>query len=222
MTLIICAIRPEVKPFLKALENPKNEKCDSVKVYIGTIHNKQVLVVRCGVGLKKAATVTRSIISKYPVKQVIMSGTAGGVDKKLKIGDTIVSEEILYHEIDKKILYDTGLNEEISFPANTEMLQKLKSAVETERLKQQVYFGRITSGNKFVSGKQFNIIADKYQPLCLDMETAAVAHVCHSGNIPFIAVRSVSDTSEKSGLLTFYKNVTKASESSFAVATKLL
>ena len=188
MTLIINAIKPEAKPFLNALENAKKEKCTSLKVHHGTISGKEVMVVRCGVGLKKATTVTQTMLSNFSISRVIMSGTAGGVDSRLKIGDTAVSEEILYHEKNDKISHDIGsYNEDIPFKADEKLLLNLKKAIESDPPAQTpahaVYFGRITSGNKFVSGKNFSTIAEKYNPLCVDMETAAVAHVCATNNI---------------------------------------
>jgi len=223
MTLIICAIRPEVKPFLSALENTKVEKCGSLKVNCGVIQGESVLVVCCGVGFKKASAATQKIIDNYSIDNVIMSGTAGGVDGKLKIGDTVVSEEVLYHETGYGASYDSDtVNEYASFKTDNELLLHAKRAAESESFSQSVFFGRITSGSKFASGKYFRTVADKFHPLCLDMETAAVAHVCSKNNIPFIAVRSISDTAEKSGLLTFYKNVTLASRNSFNFVEKLL
>jgi len=223
MTLIICAIKPEIKPFLKALRNFRIEKNKSQKVYYGTINNKKVLVVRCGVGLKKAAAVTQLMIDDYKVERIIMSGTAGGVDNKLKIGDTVVSEEILYHETDSRTMEDIAAGSENQiFKADTELLLSTKKAAEIDPTVQSVFFGRITSGNKFVSGKNLRVVAEKFKSLCLDMETAAVAHVCSLNNIPFIAIRSISDTVGKSGFLTFFKNVNLASKSSFLVVEKLL
>jgi len=223
MTLIVCAIKSEVKPFLKALENTRIEKCKSQKVYQGTIRSKSVLVVRCGVGLKKAAAATKLMIDNYKITCVIMSGTAGGVDSRLKIGDTVVSEEILYHERNDRILEGiaAGSAEQI-FKADTKLLFSAKKAARENLVAQSVYFGRITSGSKFVTGKTFKDVAKKFEPLCLDMETAAVAHVCAINNTPFIAIRSTSDTAEKSGILTFYRNVILASESSFHLVEKML
>jgi len=54
------------------------------------------------------------------------------------------------------------------------------------------------------------------------METAAVAHVCAINSIPFIAIRSVTDTPEKSGILNFYKNVVLAANNSYSVVENLL
>jgi len=223
MTLIICAIKPEIKPFLKALKDIRIEKHTSQKIYCGTINNKNVLVTRCGVGLKKAAAVTQLIIDNCKIERIIMSGTAGGVDNKLKLGDTVVSEEILYHEIDSRTMEDVAAGSEKQiFKADTALLLGIKKAVEKDPAVQSVLFGRITSGNKFVTGKNIKVVAEKFKSLCLDMETAAVAHVCSINSIPFISIRSISDTVDKSGFLTFFKNVNLASKNSFLVVEKLL
>jgi len=223
MTLIICAIKNEAKPFLTALENVKKEKCASLKVYIGTINGIDVMVARCGVGLERAAAATQALIDNFKILRMIMSGTAGGVDKKLKIGDTIVSEEILYHERKTKVLQsDSSFDVDTVFKADESLLLTAKKAIENNPLSQKVYFGRITSGSKFLSGKGFKEVAEKFHPMCVDMETAAVAHVCAINKTPFIAVRSITDTPEKSGLLNFYKNVVQASNNSYSVVEKLL
>jgi len=223
MTLIICAIKNEAKPFLTALENVKEEKCASLKLHHGTINGTKVTVVRCGVGLKKAAAATQTLIDSLPISRMIMSGTAGGVEEKLKIGDTIVSEEILYHESNiKPPQNDSSFDVDTAFKADESLLLNAKKAIENNPPSQKVYFGRITSGSKFLSGKGFKEVAEKFYPMCVDMETAAVAHVCAINKIPFIAVRSITDTPKKSGILNFYKNVVQASNNSYAVTEKLL
>jgi adenosylhomocysteine nucleosidase len=54
------------------------------------------------------------------------------------------------------------------------------------------------------------------------METAAVAHVCHANGVPFIAIRSVTDTEEDVGYGSFYDNATFASRNSFVVVEGIL
>jgi len=223
MILIVCAIKREIEPFLKALKNASIEKCGALKVHHGTINGVKVTVVRCGVGLEKAAASTQTLINSYKIAHMIMSGTAGGVDSKLKIGDTIVSEELLYHEGTTKLMQiDSSFNKDTPFKADENLLLSMKKAIENTPPPQAVHFGRITSGSKFVTGKTFKAVAEKFNPLCVDMETAAVAHVCAINNIPFIAVRSITDTPEKSGILNFYKNVVFAANSSYMVVENLV
>ncbi len=54
------------------------------------------------------------------------------------------------------------------------------------------------------------------------METAAAAHVCCMNGVPFMAVRSVTDTAADSGMGVFYVNVKTAARHSFEVVEKIL
>ena len=55
-----------------------------------------------------------------------------------------------------------------------------------------------------------------------DMETGAVAHVCYVNRIPFLAVRSITDTSGDSGAEAFDRNCERASEIAAEVTSGLL
>ena len=44
------------------------------------------------------------------------------------------------------------------------------------------------------------------------METASVAHVCYVNKIPYISVRTITDTVEQRGVGEFEKNCEKASQ----------
>lgn len=48
-------------------------------------------------------------------------------------------------------------------------------------------------------------------PLSVDMETAAAAQVCYVHKIPFLAVRTITDTAEADGPDAFEKNCERAS-----------
>lgn len=54
------------------------------------------------------------------------------------------------------------------------------------------------------------------------METASAAHVCYVNQVPFLAVRSITDTSEDSGAEAFERNCARASEIAAEVTAGLL
>ncbi len=54
------------------------------------------------------------------------------------------------------------------------------------------------------------------------METASIAHVCYVNGIPFIAIRSITDTSEESGVETFERNCVFASKNFIGILKRLL
>ena len=58
--------------------------------------------------------------------------------------------------------------------------------------------------------------------LSVDMETAAVAHVCYVNRIPFLCVRSITDTAEHSGIDNFDRNCETASARAAEVTIGIL
>ena len=209
---ILCAIKTEAKPFLEALEQAAVSNCGQLKIYEGYLADKKIALTCSGAGFTKAAAAAQALIERYDASCLIMSGTAGGMDKRLKIGDTAVAEETVYHDIPDGTVYksDGGL------------LARCREALERDPPEHPVYFGRIASGKEFIRKKNRASIIERINPLCVDMETAAVAEVCLSGGVPFIAVRSVTDTEDKMGLAVFMKNARSASDHSFAVVKVLL
>ncbi len=94
------------------------------------------------------------------------------------------------------------------FPADAHLLaaarRALAGAVPLERCNEQdqcvdaeprtVLDGRGVSGPTFVDHAAYRDFTwEAFQPDVLDMETASVAHVAYSNELPYIAVRSLSD-----------------------------
>ena len=50
------------------------------------------------------------------------------------------------------------------------------------------------SGDCFICDDEVrNLLRDRFNAMSCDMETAAIAYVCNYSNVPFLAVRRVSD-----------------------------
>ena len=52
---------------------------------------------------------------------------------------------------------------------------------------------------------------DAFDPLSVDMETGSIAHVCYANSVPFLAIRSITDTADHSGSGFFEMNCKEAS-----------
>ncbi|MED2711338.1 5'-methylthioadenosine/S-adenosylhomocysteine nucleosidase, partial [Bacillus toyonensis] len=111
------------------------------------------------------------------------------IDKVLKIGDTVISTEIAYHDVDEGILteYHPWM-ESVYFKTDSKLLELSRAVIENNQFTQNVYFGKIVTGEAFISESGRTEIISTYNPLCVDMETASIAHVCYANTIPFIAV----------------------------------
>jgi adenosylhomocysteine nucleosidase len=107
------------------------------------------------------------------------------------------------------------------FHVDRRLLRLFESVIDKAKLPQAVYFGTLVTGEAIIEQEGRDIINERFQPLCVDME-AAIAHVCYVGKIPFAAVRSISDTEENSGQESFAKYCGVASKNSFKVVELLL
>jgi adenosylhomocysteine nucleosidase len=131
------------------------------------------------------------------------------MDKSINIFDTTISTQVVYHDVDDKILteFHPWLSS-IYFNADENFLNIAKTVCNKFS---NVYFGRMATGEKFIEDNVRDRIIQKYSLLSVDMETASIAHVCYVNKIPFISVRSITDTATHSGIENFEENCTQAS-----------
>lgn len=209
---IICASDDELAPFLPIIEDCKISEKAMLKFYEGSIHGKKVVAVFSGVCKVNAAIASQILIDQFNVKIIINSGVAGGMDPKLQIFDTVISTEVCYHDVASNILteFHPWLNS-VFFKADSKLLELSKSFANEIETTGNIYFGRMVTGETFISDEGREKINSKFYPLSVDMETGSIAHVCYVNNIPFISIRTITDTATHSGNKYFEENCIKAS-----------
>jgi len=210
---ILCAMESELAPFMPLFEKKKQSEEAMLTFHEGILGGVDTVLVACGVCKVNAAIATRVLIDKYGVTAVINAGTSGGMDKKLKILDVGISTEVAYHDVSEHILvrYHPHM-ESPFFKADPTLVELSRIAASKYAFEGRAYWGRLVTGEAFIDTEGRNYINERYAPLTVDMETAAVAHVCHTARVPFLAIRSVTDTEENSGVETAEVNVARASE----------
>ncbi len=206
---IICAVEDELQPFLQHIEDDVITEKSMLGFHEGKINGIPVVALYCGVCKVNAALATQILIDTFSVDVIINSGTAGGIDKSLKLFDTIISTQVAYHDVEEWILRDYHPRlTSIYFNADESLLNIAKRISEKF---DNVHFGRMVTGEQFIEGNMHDSIREKFSPLSADMETASIAHVCYVNKIPYISVRTLTDTPSQSGLENFEENVKQAS-----------
>lgn len=220
---IICAVDRELEPFLAHIENCNVSEKAMLKIYEGTIDGVPVAAVCSGVCKVNAAIAAQILIATYQVNAIINSGTAGGVDSRVDIFDTVISTQVTYHDVSDSMLteYHPWL-ESVYFDADGFLLELAKKSVQ-HASGHTVHFGKMVTGEVFVDDKDLvDRIISKYAPLSCDMESAGIAHVCYVNRIPFISIRTITDTITHSGMDNFLKNCDEASRISKDIVLGLL
>lgn len=219
---IICAAEKELAPFLPQIEGIKTSEKAMLKFYEGKIGGTEVAAVVCGICKVNAAIAAQILIDGFGAAAVINSGTAGGMDAKLRIYDTVVATECCYHDVAENILTEYHPHKKtVFFESSPQLFGLAQNAVKKLGLR-NVYFGRMATGEAFITDEGRGRIIEKYSPLSVDMETAGIAHVCYVNGIPFLSIRCITDTAEHSGNETFHANCARASENAAELVTEIV
>lgn len=153
--------------------------------------DNRVVVRQCGIGkVNAAATCVEMIKEKHP-DVIVTIGCAGGNGDNIHVGDVVVSTETAYH--------DVYCGEEITYgqvqgmPARYATPQWLVDAAC--KVDADVSKGLVVSGDWFVDNKEKmqSIIEHFPEAKAIEMESAAIAQVCYRYNVPFVAIRIISD-----------------------------
>ena len=152
--------------------------------------NVEVISILCGIGKVNATAATVCLIS-MGCDVILNYGLSGGVSG-ISRGEITVPDRFLEHDFDLQVL---GYNpcEKPSQPtyiykADAELLEIAKSIIPNAKC------GTAVSGDRFICDDAVRVnLADNFSAMSCDMETAAIAYVCEYCDIPFLAVRRVSD-----------------------------
>lgn len=205
---IIGAMEEEVAILIKKMEIETEVSKASMIFYKGVLCNKEVVVVKSGIGKVNAASCAQILIDIFKVDTLINTGIAGSLDAKINIGDIVISSDSLHHDMDARLFgYDIGqvprMNT-LAFPANEILVNKAKEANELVNPDINTFVGRVVSGDQFIADKDVkNNIIQNFNGMCTEMEGAAIAHVAYLNNISYVIIRAISDKSDDSATVDY-------------------
>ncbi|HBL85412.1 MAG: hypothetical protein A2Y17_11935 [Clostridiales bacterium GWF2_38_85] len=186
---VICAMKVEMLTLAEALDAKKFKK-DILTTKLD--NDIEVYICLCGIGKVNAAAAAQRLIDLTGVEIIINSGIAGGLNRNLEIGDIVISKTAVYHDFNPLDLLDSYPPYNKIFKADEELIKLSEKACKSAGI---VYIvGTVASGDRFVaSDSDKKNIIDSFGADCVEMEGAAIAHVCLLNGVRFVAIRSVSD-----------------------------
>lgn len=221
---IVVAMDEEKAEIEKLISNKEIKKINNLKFIIGKIKDKNIVLVQCGVGKVNAARTTQKLIDKFNITTIINVGVAGAINSNLKIGDVIIAKKVIQHDFDITAFghnkgYITDVGEGIESDKN--LLEKVKEIRQDNSYKTKI--GIIATGDIFCTDiKMKEKINNKFNADVVDMECGAIAQVSFLENIPFLAIRSVSDIPNGDNAKTFDENLKIASKIASEVLYNIL
>ena len=223
---IIGAMEQEIALLKQQLHNITTTQIASFEFYQGQLNGIDVVLVQSGIGKVAAAIATTLLIHQFAPDCVINTGSAGGFDPELAVGDIVISSEVRHHDVDVTAFgYEPGQVPRMpaAFTAHPALIQAAEQSIAALGFC-QTKKGLITTGDVFMCDPARIAATRATFPLMLavEMEGAAIAQVCHQLNTPFVVIRSLSDIAGKESPTSFEAYLEIASRNSSAMVLELL
>ena len=150
------------------------------------------------------------------VAALLFTGVAGGLAPGVNVGDVVVAEDFIQHDMDASPLaprYEVPGSGRSRFACDAALSQLLAQAAQDALVQYwpqaRVHRGLVASGDRFVCGLQEShqlqqcLRGAGHEALAVEMEGAAVAQVCADHGLPFAAMRTISDRADDEAHLDF-------------------
>lgn len=219
---IMAAMQEEIDTLLKELSAGSEVVNEGRRTYhSGHLWGAPVVIVFSRWGKVAAATTATDLISDFGVSEILFTGVAGAAQPGLRVGDIVVGARLWQHDMDARPLfpqYEIPLLGRSSFASDEKRGHQLLQAaaaflrddlptVVTEETRAAFHVespkaieGDIASGDKFFAHRadRADLLLRLPTIAAVDMESAAVAQVCHEYSVPFTVVRTISDAADES------------------------
>ena len=170
MTLAIVAAMPEELAALQArLDTDRTEQAAGRQIHRGRLAGVDVVLVLAGIGKVAAATTTAVLLDRFAVDTLLFTGVAGGLADGVRVGDVVVGDPFLQHDMDASPLFprwevpgtgrarfaaDAGLADALASAAARVLAQPHPARDAFGLGQARVHRGLIISGDRFVSSRR--------------------------------------------------------------------
>lgn len=227
----------EIALLQQDLKNPRRQTRGMRQYLEGSLYGKDAVLVFSRCAKVAAASTVTTLIEVFGVDLVVFTGVAGAVDTNLEVGDVVVGTLLVQHDLDARPLFhrfEVPLLDKVGFEAPASLVSLARRSAElylhthlhedvsVEVLNAfgikspKVQEGLIISGDQFIASpgtlmglRKALLDAGLPRALCVEMEGAAVAQVCHEHGIPLIVMRAISDRADHSAAVDFIPFVEK-------------
>lgn len=204
---IIGAMDQEVELLKNALQHREHEVIAGFDFYCGELHGVPVVLLKSGIGKVNAAIGCSILLYHFNPSCVINTGSAGGFDGELSVGDVVISKEVRHHDVDLTVFgYEPGQLPGLpaSFTPDPLLVQLAEESISGMEGVKTVN-GLIATGDTFMNNPERVATTRALFPTmkACEMEAAAIAQACHRFSVPFIIIRALSDIAGKESNLSF-------------------
>jgi len=182
---ILGAVSEEIAGIKREINIYDRVRLDKSEAWFGKYQGRNIVLVRTGVGRKRAQNATQQVIDKFNPEVIISMGYAGALTEGLNVGDMFVASTILSPESDSTSF-------EMDDPKNLKWLELAKKTPPPENVKLKI--GRLITVDMVVhTPKAKKELGSRFRAEAVEMETLEIALLTRVNQIAFISIRGISD-----------------------------
>jgi adenosylhomocysteine nucleosidase len=231
---LICAIPQELWHLRALLADQRSEQIAHTVFDTGAIDGHDVVLAGSGMGKVNASLVTTLLADRFGCRTIVFSGVAGGLDRRLAIGDIVIADFVLQHdagvlENERVRTYQPGhapiINptDRLGYAVDPQLLDRVKQSLAGSSVPNQIVYGTVLSGDQYLNCETTRErLSSELGGQAIEMEGGAVAQVCEAFGIPWLVIRALSDLAGGNALFDFTAFVDQAAKSSAAILRRLL
>jgi adenosylhomocysteine nucleosidase len=210
---LLSAMWPELRALRAELDAVRTVRCGGRELHCGELAGRPVVLALSGIGKVAAATTAALLLDRFEVGSLLFTGVAGGLGEGVRVGDVVVAEALLQHDLDASPLfprYEVPLSGRSRFACDAPMGDALGAAAAHAlnalqvplaafgAVAPRVHRGLVVSGDRFVAtaAESERLRAALPDALAVEMEGAAVAQVCADFGVRCAVLRCISDRAD--------------------------
>ena len=222
---IIGAMEEEIRILVPQIQQCQSHTVASFEFYSGLLQGHEITLVQSGIGKVNASLSVALLVEHFGVELIINTGSAGGLGQGLQVGDVVVADRLIHHDVDVTA-FGYRYGQMAGMPASYQPAGELvATAVKTcQRQGKVVHQGLVVSGDVFVAGAEpiAKIKAHFPDALACEMESAAIAQAAHVLGVPYLIIRAISDSADSEAHISFDEFILLAGKASAELVVELL
>lgn len=230
---IIGAMEAEIELLRNSMREQQEYRIGAFTYFSGTLGKKEAVLLQCGIGKVQAAVGCAIMLQTFRPTALINTGSAGGIAGNLHFGDVVISEGLMYHDVDVQAFgYLPGQvpGQPQIFTTDKTLQQFAETAIvglqQQGQLPEDLTFikGIIGSGDIFMHEPDNIAHLKNTFPMiqAVEMEGAAIAHCCTLFSTPFLVLRAISDIAGQESPMKFDEFLPIASRHSSKIVMELI
>ncbi len=223
---IIGALQKEVDGLLSMMKRRVDREYCGTVFSSGYIGGVRVVVAASSAGKVLSSMCAAVMCIKYKPSLLINTGIAGAVDQRLSLGDIVISDFAVQHDLDTSAIDGTPKGwiqslDIVKIPADKKTAAVLAEAARANGL--NFVEGTIVSGDQFIADNAKKAeLFEKFGAAACEMEGAAIATVAAVNRIPFVILRAISDNADSGAVVDFPAFCRRAAANSIKVLSAAL